>query len=306
MIVRVMNVLRFRIHDGRGSFEVVLGRTWGKGLNHFWPVLKGSRLRRLTTLRFRRPTGSVRPRGAMRLRVWIRREDVDLFRRRREVVLARPRETMPRRMVMRRPMARVGRQVRIRGGPGAVVRAVHRVRTGMTLMGVMHALIVPVGDGDVCTTVAVSEDHLWGKGVGAVVVRVAFLLLFYDGRRAVGRLELTVIGRVRVDPVGSAVLGASENLYSFWRGVVLCHGGAAADDPADDGRGESEAGTMERDADEAWQKRNRRRKRGREAVGFYTNKKAVSLRDPRGTRPYAGEIPDLARFVVTSPCEQRR
>lgn len=167
MIVRVMDVLRVRIHDGSRPFEMVLGRTWGEGFDHFWPVLE-SRLGQLTTLRFRRPTRSVRPRGAMRLRVWIRRKDVDLFRRRRKVVLARPRETMPRGMVMRRPMARVGRQVRIHGGPGAVVRAVHRVGAGTT--GVVHVLIVPVGDGDVCATVTVSEDHLWGKGVGAVVV----------------------------------------------------------------------------------------------------------------------------------------
>jgi len=68
-----------------------------------------------------------------------------------------------------------------------------------------------------------------------------------------------------MDPVGSTLLGASENLYSLWRGVVLCHGGAAADGLADDGRGESEAGTME--SDEAGQ-REIEEKKGQEAVGF--------------------------------------
>jgi hypothetical protein len=133
MIVWFIYVLRVRIHDGSGAFDVVLGIAWGKGLDHLWLIIVGSRLRQWTTGRFRRPTGSVRPRGAMGLHVWIRRKDVDLFRRCREVVLACPRETMPRRRVMGHRMfmvSRVGARIRICGGPCAVMRVVRRVGTG--------------------------------------------------------------------------------------------------------------------------------------------------------------------------------
>lgn len=172
MIVWVMNVLRVGIHDGRGPFDVTWGITWGKGLDHLRLIFERGALRQLTTGRLRRPTGSVRPRGAMGLHIWIRRKDVNLFRRCREVVCGCPGETMSNRMVM---VSRVGRGIRIRGGPRTVVRVVRCVGTGTTVARVMRVLIVPVRDWNVTATVTVFEDHLGGQGVGTVVVRVAFL-----------------------------------------------------------------------------------------------------------------------------------
>lgn len=69
--------------------------------------------------------------------------------------------------------------VAIRGGPRAVVRVVGSVgaRAGIRTItgngfptGIMRVLIVPVGDRNIAATVAVSEDHLGGKGVGAILV----------------------------------------------------------------------------------------------------------------------------------------
>lgn len=59
------------------------------------------------------------------------------------------------------------------------MRVVGRVGTGTRIrimardrfpVRVMPVLIVPVGDRNVCPAVAVSEDHLGWKGVGAVLV----------------------------------------------------------------------------------------------------------------------------------------
>lgn len=111
------------------------------------------------------------------MRVWVRRKDVDLLRRCRKIVSECPWQAMPRRVVMGHHMVmvvHVGRWVCIHGGPRALMgMVISRVRTGAyvgTAMGVVHAVIVPVGDGDVCAAVTVSENHLGGEGVGAVVV----------------------------------------------------------------------------------------------------------------------------------------
>ena len=82
-----MPMVRMRIGTALGC-----GGGW-EGGNDLWLVIE------LTTGRFRCPTGTVRPSRAMGLHIWIRRQDVDLFGRRREVVVVRPRERMARGVV---------------------------------------------------------------------------------------------------------------------------------------------------------------------------------------------------------------
>jgi hypothetical protein len=74
-------------------------------------------------------------------------------------------------------------------------------------------------------------------------------------------VELVLIGRVRVNPVRSTLLGACDDLYSVRRGIILCHGRAAAADLAENvGEGESKPEATVRDETNLEQKKRKKKK----------------------------------------------